>query len=83
MKFRLYPNKSYLILPPPPALGSVRQDSDDPLTLAANVLQHLLYTLLATADRPSIPQKTLPSSVSNIGLCNQFMILKKNTINIR
>ena len=56
MKFRLYPNKSYLILPPhPPALGSVRQDSDDPLTLAANVLQHLLYTLLAIADRPSIP----------------------------
>ena len=32
MKFRLYPDKSYLILPPPP-LGSVRQDSDDPLTL--------------------------------------------------
>ena len=58
----MYPNKSYLILPPPPALGSVRQDSDDPLTLAANVLQHLLYTLLATADRPSIPQKTLRST---------------------
>lgn len=64
MKFRLYPNKSYLILPPP-ALGSVRQDSDDPLTLAANVLQHLLYTLLATADRPSIPQKTLRSTKSS------------------
>lgn len=66
MKFRLYPNKNYLILPPPPAaLGSVRQDSDDPLTLAANVLQHLLYTLLATADRPSIPQKTLRSTKSS------------------
>ena len=65
MKFRLYPNKSYLILLPPPALGSVRQDSDDPLTLAANVLQHLLYTLLATADRPSIPQKTLRSTKSS------------------